>query len=114
MRICELCSNEKPDSAFRPFGRGRKKVCRDCENGVAAEGAAIVDQLPEPVVIGAKLELPAGYGFRASIESGRFCIEQDATSEDGTPRTDNITLAPHEARRLIEWLEAQVGEAEAA
>ena len=33
MRVCEACSTEKPDSAFRPFGRGRKKTCRECEGG---------------------------------------------------------------------------------
>jgi hypothetical protein len=114
VRICQLCSNEKKDTEFRLFGRGRRKVCLACENGVATEAASIADQLPEPVTIGASLELPAGFGFRASIESGRFCIEQDCTAEDGQLRTDNITLMPHEARQLIEWIEQQIGQAEAA
>ena len=33
-RICETCAAEKADSAFRKSGRGRKKICVECEGGV--------------------------------------------------------------------------------
>jgi len=53
------------------------------------------------------LEVAAGLGFRASIESGQFCIEQDR-QEGETIYTHQLTLAPHEAARLIEWVQQQV------
>ena len=113
MRICALCSNEKPDREYRPRGRGLSKVCHACEDGVATEAAAIADELPTPVTLTGSLEVTAGYGFRASIEDGRLVLEQDAQTEDGEARTESITLAPHEVRRLFEWAE-QVLEREQA
>ena len=110
-RICTACEVEKADTHFRKFGPGLKKVCKSCEG--QAQGEAALGEELEPVTITAALELPMGYGFRASIESGRFCIEQDATGTDGEVHTDNITLAPHEARQLVDWLASQV-EREAA
>lgn len=111
-RICANCSTEKADKHFRKAGRGLSRICIECTDGPFGPAAAAIET-PEPVTITASLELPMGYGFRASIESGRFCIEQDATGADGEVRTDNITLAPHEARQLVDWLAAQV-EREAA
>lgn len=32
-RVCKTCAVEQPDSAFRKFGRGRKKICVTCEGG---------------------------------------------------------------------------------
>lgn len=32
-RVCTSCNAEKPDIAFRPFARGHRKVCRECEGG---------------------------------------------------------------------------------
>jgi hypothetical protein len=68
-------------------------------------------QAPEPAKLGPSLEVPMGYGFRASVENGKLCIEQDATDDEGQPRTDNIMLAKHEAQQLIDWIASQVGEA---
>lgn len=110
-RICANCSIEKTDKHFRKAGRGLSRICIECTEPPGPASSAV--ETPEPVTITAALELPMGYGFRASIESGRFCIEQDATGTDGEVRTDNITLAPHEARQLVDWLASQV-EREAA
>jgi hypothetical protein len=109
MRICELCQVEKVEAHFRPFGRGRKKVCKACESGVTAEGAAIADELPVPIRLGPALEVPMGYGFRASVENDRLVIEQDSPE-----RTDNITLSKLEAKQLLEWVESQVEQEQAA
>jgi hypothetical protein len=112
MRTCSLCSNDKPDSAFRKFGRGRKKVCVECESGTAEEGAAVADALPV-VKLHGSLEVPPGWGFRASVEDDRLLIEQDAQDGNGGIRTDSISLARHEAAKLIDWVSKLV-EMEAA
>lgn len=109
MRICELCQVEKKDPEFRVFGRGRRKVCLACENGMAGEAATIADELPQPIRLGASLEVIPGFGFRASIEEGRLVIEQDDQAG-----TSNVTLAPHEARQLVDWISEQIGEEQAA
>lgn len=33
MRTCDTCNQDKDDSAYRKFGRGLKKTCRECEGG---------------------------------------------------------------------------------
>ena len=56
------------------------------------------------------LEVPSGLGFRASMEDELLQLEQDRPDDDGTVYTHSIALAPHEAARLIDWIEAQVRE----
>jgi hypothetical protein len=105
MRTCELCQVERKDSEFRKFGRGLRKVCLQCENGVATEAATIADELPEPVEITAALEVLPGFGFRATVENERLVIEQDA-GVGAEKATDNIVLSRTEAKVLF----AQFGE----
>ena len=69
--------------------------------------AAAKAEAPPPVKLNGHLEVAAGLGFRASIESGQFCIEQDR-QEGELIYTHQLTLAPHEAARLIEWVQQQV------
>lgn len=114
MRICELCNQEKRDSEYRPRGRGLAKVCKACEDGVVAEASTIADQLPESLILGPSLEVPAGFGFRIALESGRLVIEQDGQTEDGETRTDTIVLSPSEARQLVDFVAYQVTTREAA
>lgn len=65
---------------------------------------------PQPVKLNGHLEMPSGLGFRASIEDGQLCIEQDRPDpDDGQLYTHSLALAKHEAARLIEWIQAQVG-----
>ena len=68
---------------------------------------AAVKAPPPPIKLNGHLEVAAGLGFRASIEEGQFCIEQDR-QEGETIYTHQLTLAPHEAARLIEWVQQQV------
>jgi hypothetical protein len=102
VRICELCETERADKDFRPFGRGRRKVCLQCENAVAVEGAAIAGELPTVEITGA-LEVLPGFGFRATVENDRLVIEQD----DSEGKTDNLVLSRTEAKVLFaqfaEW-----------
>lgn len=65
-------------------------------------------QAPEPITILAALELPSGLGFRASLESGCFVIEQDRIGDDSQTYTHTIELNPYEAFKLIDWIEQQV------
>lgn len=109
MRTCALCQADKRDTEFRKFGRGLRKVCLACENGVAQEGSTIADALPVVTITG-KLEVQPGYGFRASIEDRRLILEQDGQDDGGGVRTDSISLAPHEARQLIEFVQQLVEE----
>jgi hypothetical protein len=63
------------------------------------------------VKLNGHLEVPSGLGFRASLEDGLLCIEQDRPAvEDGQIYTHSLALARHEARQLIDWIEAQVAE----
>lgn len=102
MRTCNVCETGKPDAAFRKAGRGLKKTCMACETGPADESA------PAPIVIEASLEVAAGLGFRASLEDGLLCLEQDRPGDDGELYTWTLNLAPHEARQLVDWVAAQV------
>lgn len=88
---CPRCGNE------RHLGR--------CKSKATQEKAAA----PPPVTIKAALEVPSGRGFRATIEDELFCIEQDVIdADDGQTYTHQVTLAPHEARQLVDWIEAKV------
>ena len=104
MRICALCQTDKPETAFRKFGRGRKKVCIACETGVTGEADGVEAEVSAPVVLKGSLEVPAGYGFRASIEDDTLCIEQDRAGDDGQWYTYQLSLARHEAAKLIDWV----------
>lgn len=112
MRSCDTCNTEKPDPAFRLFGRGRKKTCIECEGGSsvksrpAAQPAA--EPAPAPAKLNGHLEVPSGLGFRASLEDALLQIEQDRPDEDGQVYTHSIALAAHEARKLIEWIETKL------
>lgn len=109
MRTCELCLKDKSVRDFRPRGRGLSKICEACATGVAAEGAAIADELPQPVKLGASIELLPGYGFRAHVESDVLVLEQDGKTADGETSIDNIVLSRTEAKVLFaqfaEWVD---------
>lgn len=102
MRTCNVCETAKPDSGFRKFGRGLKKTCVACEAGDGGSAA------PEPVKLNGHLEVASGLGFRASIEDGTLQLEQDRPGDDDALYTWTISLAPHEARQLVDWIAAQV------
>jgi hypothetical protein len=105
MRTCTSCETEKRDTDFRKAGRGRKAVCMACEADVAANPA---ESPPAPVKITAALEVHAGLGFRVSIEDGTLQLEQDRADDDGKVYTHQVSLAPHEARQLVEFVAEQV------
>lgn len=114
MRTCDTCEIEKADSAFRKFGRGRKKTCVECEGGgkaVSKRASSREEKQeappPKPVKLdGLSLEVARGYGFRASAEDGQLVIEQDA--DDGTAtvvlsRTEFLVLSG----QFIGWAESK-------
>jgi hypothetical protein len=111
MRACITCGQDKADDAFRKFGRGLKKTCRDCEGGGSVKAASSrveKQEAPPPVTITASLEVPAGLGFRASIEDSALVIEQDRADETGDVYTHTITLSSKEAALVVDWIAAQV------
>lgn len=108
MRACNVCETDKPDGAFRKFGRGLKKTCRECEGGGSTMKVALVTSEPPPVKIDGHLEIAAGLGVRASIEDGTLQLEQDRLADDGVSYTHSIALAPHEARQIVDWIAQQV------
>lgn len=124
MRVCDTCNVEKPDPQFRLLGRGRRKTCLECEKGgaisVKARNASPAQQkesAPEPVKLNGHLEVAAGLGFRASIEDvcadaadqrRQLIIEQDREDDDGQVYTHTVSLAPHEARQLVDWITERV------
>lgn len=61
-----------------------------------------------PVKLNGHLEIAAGLGIRASIEDGTLQLEQDRIADDGETYTHSISLAPHEARQLIDFISEQV------
>jgi hypothetical protein len=63
---------------------------------------------PAPVKLNGHLEVPSGLGFRASLEDQQLVIEQDRADDDGQSYTHTLTLAPHEAARLIDWISGLV------
>lgn len=65
---------------------------------------------PAPVRLNGHLEVAAGLGFRASIEDSALVIEQDRTDDDGAVYTHTLTLAPHEARQLVDWIADRVAQ----
>ena len=62
---------------------------------------------PAPVTLAGSLEVPAGLGFRASLEDGQLCIEQDR-SDGEEVYTHSIALSPSEARQLIDFIAERV------
>jgi hypothetical protein len=85
---CPRCGNAKHRGRCK--GGGRVKV---------GEAPAV----PEPVRMNGSFEIAAGFGIRASIESGTLQLEQDR--QDGeTIYTHTISLAPHEVRELIDFI----------
>lgn len=92
-RRCPTCKTSKPEADFPVYGTRRRAVCVACSSGKAPA--------PSPAKAAAlALKRPAGFGFSASLEDGKLVIEQ----ESGDGRVDNITLARHEARELIDWI----------
>ena len=77
MRTCDTCNTEKPDAKFRPFGRGRKKTCVDCEGGGGEP-----EQTAEPAPVdaglrdGPALSIAPGLGLDAWIENGCLQMSQ--------------------------------------
>lgn len=62
-----------------------------------------------PVSIAVGLEVEASLGFRASIENGALCLEQDRPdADDGKLYTHSLVLSPHEARKLVDWVAERV------
>jgi hypothetical protein len=104
MRTCNTCEAEKPDNAFRKAGRGLSKTCIACEAGIGPDA----DAAPEPVKLTGHLEVASGLGFRASIEDGTLQLEQDRPGDDDQLYTWTISLAPHEASKLVDWIAEQV------
>ena len=97
-RRCSTCKTLKLLAEFPLYGTRRRAVCTPCSEARAAA--------PSPAKASAlSLQRPAGFGFTASLEDGRLVIEQ----ESGDGRVDNITLARHEARELIDWIAEVVG-----
>jgi hypothetical protein len=92
---CIRCGNDKH--------RGR---CKGGGKAVTRQPKAEV--APEPVTITAALEVPAGYGFRASIEDSTLQLEQDRVDDDGTVYTHTISLSSAEAARIVDWIAEQV------
>lgn len=100
MKVCTTGGAEKPVAEFRKFGRGLRKVCIECEGGGKAVTKKSTSE-PVPVTLaGPKLEILAGFGFRASIEDDYLMIEQDAGA-GAEARFDSITLSKTEARVLF-------------
>jgi hypothetical protein len=62
------------------------------------------------VKLNGHLEVAAGLGFRASLEDAQLVLEQDRPDDDGTTYTHMVTLAPHEARQLVDWIAGHVAE----
>lgn len=94
---CKRCGRAKH------MGRCKKA---DLEQPAAAKAAAsrAAESEPPPVSITAGLEVEASLGFRASIESGSLCLEQDRPDDDGKVYTHAVSLSPHEARKLVDWV----------
>lgn len=112
-KICASCGAEKPLSDFANHGGrskdGKRSKCMGCEAKSPAAGGGAKAKVVPPAAPTGSLEVAAGLGFRASIEDGLLCIEQDR-QEDDTIYTHSLTLSPHEARQLIEWVERQVAQ----
>lgn len=101
MRICTICECEKAEEHFRKFGRGLKKMCRECEGG----GTAVTADEPVVGVSGDTADLiriEPSMGARLRINGHLLEIEQDRAGEDGEVYTHTVTLYPHEARQVIE------------
>lgn len=78
MRTCDTCNTEKPDAKFRPFGRGRKKTCLDCEGNDDPEQAATAAPAPADAGLraGPALSIAPGLGIEAWIENGCLQMSQ--------------------------------------
>jgi hypothetical protein len=68
-----------------------------------------VRAVPEPIKLNGSLEIAAGFGIRASLENGTLQLEQDRQQDDMI-YTHTISLAPHEARELIDFVERHVNQ----
>lgn len=114
--------SEKCKRCGRAKHMGRcKKADVEASGATKATGAAVSGyaatastEAPPTVTISRGLEVEPCLGFRASIESGTLCLEQDRPdAEDGKVYTHSLQLSPHEARKLVDWVASFV-EAEAA
>ena len=117
--VCKKCGVKKAGRHFPVAGDGtRSDVCKRCsgllpdkdakQSGKNGNSTRVKKSEIEPVELNSHFEVAAGLGFRASLEAGSFQLEQDRPGDDDQLYTWTITLAPHEARQLVDWIEAQV------
>lgn len=103
---------EKCKRCGRAKHMGRcKKAAVEASGATKATGATFsgsvtaTTEAPPTVTISRGLEVEPCLGFRASIESGTLCLEQDRPdAEDGKVYTHSLQLSPHEARKLVDWV----------
>jgi hypothetical protein len=124
-KVCIKCGVDKLVDAYGNDSRtddGFGRTCRECRGGkgkrsgggkavkakTASSRVEKQEVAPEPVTITAALEVPAGYGFRASIEDSTLQLEQDRVDDDGTVYTHTISLSSAEAARIVDWIADQV------
>lgn len=119
---CKRCGASKPPAEMIVRAGKPAKLCRECfaaslrdrppKAGVPVKRAKAgntpragqKESAPEPVTLNGSLEISAGLGVRASIEQVTLELEQDRVDDDGTVYTHTISLAPHEARQIVDWL----------
>lgn len=123
---CKRCGASKPPAEMIQRAGKPAKLCRACfaaslanrppKAGVPVKRAKAgntpragqKESAPEPVTLNGSLDIAAGLGVRASIEQHTLELEQDRVDDDGTVYTHSISLAPHEAGRLLDWLREHV------
>lgn len=77
--------------------------------------AAPAAEAPPPAVkLQGSLEVPAGLGFRASIEDDTLQLEQDRADGTGELYTHQVSLSRIEAGRLIDFISKIVEDTEPA
>ena len=94
---------EKCKRCGRAKHMGRcKKAAVEASGATKATGATVsgyaataATEAPPTVTISRGLEVEPSLGFRASIESGTLCLEQDRPdAEDGKVYTHSLQLSP--------------------
>jgi len=90
-KVCLKCSEEKPESFFRTYGKGRRTTCIDCEDLAKEETK---EETTDTIKIKSSL------GFSAEFVDGdTYVIKQGKNM---------IEFQPHEAYALIEWLKERM------
>lgn len=113
-KVCVKCGRNMRIDAFRMtrnrHGECRRKTCAACEDEArgTAKATTTTPTTPAPAKVNGSLEIAAGLGVRVSIEDSTLELEQDRADADGQVYTHTISLAPHEARQVIEFIERHV------